>query len=70
MNHILILNNLWGINIYSLKYAHLYANNWGAQGVIVIVIEYVYGIQSSNPGQDCLLIPLGKVCIQLFSLQL
>ena len=47
----------------------------GARGVMVIVTGYRHGDTSSIPGQDWLhfhiaLIPLGKVWIQLFSLQL
>ena len=46
----------------------------GARGVMVIVTGYGHGDTSSIPGQDWLhfhiaLIPLGKVWIQLFSLQ-
>ena len=47
----------------------------GAHGVMVIIVGNGHGDISSNPGQDWLhfhiaLIPLGKVWIQLFSLQL
>ena len=47
----------------------------GARGVIVIAVGNEHGDTSSNPGRDWLhfhiaLIPLGKVWIQLFSLQL
>ena len=47
----------------------------GARGVMVIVVWNGHGDTSSNPGRDWLhfhiaLIPLGKVWIQLFSLQL
>ena len=47
----------------------------GARGVIVIVVGNEHGDTSSNPGRDLLhfhiaLIPLGKVWIQLLSLQL
>ena len=47
----------------------------GARGVMVIVVGNEHGDMSSNPGRDWLhfhiaLIPLGKVWIQLFSLQL
>ena len=52
-----------------------YINDYGgARGVIVIVIGNGHGDTSSNPGRDIVfhiaLIPLGKVWIQLFSLQL
>ena len=45
----------------------------GACGVMVIVVGIGYGDTSSNPGLitfHIALIPLGKVWIQLFSLQL
>ena len=47
----------------------------GACGVMVIVVGNWHGDTSSNPGQWLIsfhiaLIPLGKVWIQLFSLQL
>ena len=46
----------------------------GACGVMVIVVRNGHGKTSSNPGRDIAfhiaLIPLGKVGIQLFSLQL
>ena len=47
----------------------------GARGVMVIVVRNGLGNTSLNPGRDWLhfhiaLIPLGKVLIQLFSLQL
>ena len=46
----------------------------GALGVMVIVVGNGHGDTSSNAGRDSLhfiaLIPLGKVGIQLFSLQL
>ena len=47
----------------------------GVRGVMVIVVGNGHGDTSSNPGRDWLhfhivLIPLGKVWIQLFSLQL
>ena len=46
-----------------------------AHGVMVIIVGNGHGEMSSNPGRDWLhfhiaLIPLGKVWIQLFSLQL
>ena len=48
--------------------------NGGARGVMVIVVGNGHGDTSSNPGGDRLhfhisLIPLGKIWIQLFSLQ-
>ena len=58
---------IWGItNSYNNNNNN--NNNGGARG-------NGHGLTSSNPGQDWLhfhiaLIPLGKVCIQLFSLQL
>ena len=46
----------------------------GAHGLMVIVIGNGHGDTSSNPGRDIAFhiaqIPLGKVWIQLFSLQL
>ena len=48
-------------------------HNWGARGVMVIVAGIELGDTSSNPGLIAFhiaLIPLGKVWIQLFSLQL
>ena len=45
----------------------------GARGVMVIVERIGHGDTSSNPGLiafNIALIPLGKVWIQLFSLQL
>ena len=45
----------------------------GACGVMVIVVRNGHGETSSNPGRDWLHIalkPMGKVWIQLFSLQL
>ena len=42
----------------------------GARGVVVIVTGYGHGDTSSNPGPHIALIPLGKVWIQLVSLQL
>ena len=44
----------------------------GAHGVMVIVVGIGHDDISSNPGRDWFLalIPLGKVWIQLFSLQL
>ena len=48
-------------------------NKKGARGVMVIVAGIGHGDTSSNPGLIAFhiaLIPLGKVWIQLFSLQL
>ena len=49
------------------------AKNGGASGVMVIVAGIGHSDTSSNPGLIAVhiaLIPLGKVWIQLFSLQL
>ena len=45
-------------------------NDGGSRGVIVIVVGNGYDDTSSNPGRDWLHFTLGKVWIQLFSLQL
>ena len=57
------------------QYKHLYIHDTlgGARGVMVIVAGIAHGDTSSNPGLIAFhiaLIPLGKVWIQLFSLQL
>ena len=56
-------------------YGHLPLLAGGSRGVMVIVVGNGHGDSSSNPGWEWLhfhiaLIPLGKVWIQLFSLQL
>ena len=76
--HIVIINNIngWQICIcVQTLYFNLYFFFGGARGVMAIVVGNGHGDTSSNPGRDSLhfhiaLIPLGKVWIQLFSLQL
>ena len=60
----------WGYD-----YVNAYLQLGGASGVVVIAVGNEHGDTSSNPGRYWLtfhiaLIPLGKVWIQLFSLQL
>ena len=59
------------MNIYIYIYIFIYIIE-GAHGVMVIVAGNGYGDTSSNPGRDWLhfIYHLGKVWIQLFSLQL
>ena len=58
---------------YMDSFYYIYIKTGGARGVMVIVAGIGHGDTSSNPGLitfHIALIPFGKVCIQLFSLQL
>ena len=70
-------NGVFSLNALSVghRIRWLYFLQRGARGVMVIVVGNWHGDTSSNPGRDWLhfhiaLIPLGKVWIQSFSLQL
>ena len=71
--------NLWLFYTFAVFFFLIWVGNFlqngSARGVMVIVVGNGYGDTSSKPERDWLhfiiaLIPLGKVWIQLFSLQL
>ena len=67
--------SVWKLVVLNKNTGYHNSANGGARSVMVIAVGNGHGDMSSNPGWDWLhfhitLIPLGKVWIQLFSLQL